>query len=82
MDAKIRYFSAPFRAGRCPYGPQIASNRVSRAILVTGESPAMDELESKPSYWSVVGLVLWTGVVLLIIGGVVHLIGHFIFGRW
>ena len=41
----------------------------------------MDKLESKPSYWSVVGLVLWTGVVLLIVGVVIYLVGHFIFGR-
>jgi hypothetical protein len=34
----------------------------------------MDDLESKPSYWSVVGLMLWTGVVLLIAGVVVYLV--------
>jgi hypothetical protein len=38
----------------------------------------MDELESRPSYWSVVGLVLWTGVVLLVVGGAIYLVGRFI----
>jgi len=42
----------------------------------------MHEPESKPSYWSVIGLVLWSVVILLIVGGVVYFVGHFFFGRW
>jgi hypothetical protein len=42
----------------------------------------MKEPESKPNYWPVAGLLLWTGVILLIFGGATYLVGHFIFGRW
>ena len=38
----------------------------------------MNEPESKPSYWSVLGLVLWSAAILLIL----YLVGHLIFGRW
>jgi len=40
------------------------------------------EPERKPNYWDVAGLLLWTGVILLIFGGSAYLVGHFIFGRW
>jgi hypothetical protein len=42
----------------------------------------MKEPESGPNYWSLVGLVLWSAVILLIFAGVGYLVGHFIFGRW
>jgi len=38
----------------------------------------MKEPESKPNYWSVVGLLLWSAVILL----AAYVVGHFIFGRW
>jgi len=42
----------------------------------------MKEPESKPNYWSVVGLLLWSAVILVIFAGAGYLVGHFIFGRW
>jgi hypothetical protein len=41
----------------------------------------MKEPESKPNYWSVVGLLLWSAVILLVVGGAAYVVGHFIFGR-
>ncbi len=38
----------------------------------------MKEPESKANYWPVVGLVLWSAVILLIL----YLVGHFLFRRW
>jgi hypothetical protein len=42
----------------------------------------MKEPESKPNYWSVVGLLLWSAVILLVFSGAAYVVGHFIFGRW
>ncbi len=42
----------------------------------------MKEPESKPNYWSVVGLLLWSAVILLVLSGAAYVVGHFIFGRW
>jgi len=42
----------------------------------------MKETESKPNYWSIVGLLLWSAVILLVFGGAAYVVGHFIFRRW
>ena len=41
----------------------------------------MDDSDSKVSYWPVVGLVLWSGVLLLLAGVAVYLLAYFFFGK-
>jgi len=36
----------------------------------------MKEPESKPNYWSVVGLLLWSAVILVIFAGAAYLVGQ------
>jgi hypothetical protein len=32
--------------------------------------------------WALIGLLLWTPIVLGVIAGIVHLVGHWIFRIW